>query len=133
MLNKDIFLFIYILLFIFWIVKGDIIIKKIDFTNKELTSEYNNDIFLNIIIKDQNNLPNYIEIITQDKDNSFSNNVISYYQENTFTNRKQLSQNSSDITIMWLNKEQIKNGFYLSIECWTKPCNYKFQLFQKII
>ena len=55
--------------------------------------------------------------------------ILSYYQQDfNFNDRKQLSQSSTDPTMMWLNKEQIKNNFYFSIECAKYPCEVKLDL-----
>ena len=124
------FLFVCIFLFNLSLVKTDISIMKIDFENKELWRKYNENKFLRIDIKTED-LPNYIKLIAKDlsKENIYSLNlIISYYQDISFTNRKKLSQNSSDTTIMWLNKEQIKNGFYLNLECGASTCNYNFSI-----
>ena len=57
------------------------------------------------------------------------NRILSYYQQDSnFNDRKQLSQSSTDPTIMWLNKEQIKNNFYFSIECVKYPCDFQIDL-----
>ena len=83
--------------------------------------------------KFQNTLPNYIKIILIPENLidfeyiNYMNYLISYYQnDSSFTNRKLLSYSSFNNSIMWLTKEQIKNGFYLSFECSEIPCNYSF-------
>ena len=130
--NKIKFLYIYLLLLILLLVKADISIIKIDFDNVEIFKDFNTEKYMYINIKSQKDLPNYIKLIAKDKyqrNKLYPNIVLSYYQEDsTFTNRKQLSQNSSDTTIMWLNKEQIKNGFYLSLECSAMPCYSYFYI-----
>ena len=74
------------------------------------------------------NLPNYLKIIAQDNkatNSDYANYVISYYQNDSdFINRKHLSYSPFNSTIMWLNKEQIKDNFFLSVECSEFPCNY---------
>lgn len=83
-------------------------------------------------------LPNYIKLLV--KDNYFKTSqsdyidyIISYYkQDKTFTERNQISYQSfksKDFIIMWLNKEQIKNAFYLSIETDNSTCNYSFEIY----
>ena len=76
-------------------------------------------------------LPNYIEIkvqgnsLTNLKEEIYINNIISYYRDDSkFEERKQLSQNITGTTKMILTNEQIKNYFYLSVECSKLPCNY---------
>ena len=64
------------------------------------------------------NVPNYLKI-TVKNDYLFStiNEVISYYKsDSTFKDRQQLSKAVARTAIMWLNKEQIKDGFYFTIE-----------------
>ena len=84
------------------------------------------------------NLPNYIKLLV--KDNYFKTSqsdyidyMISYYkQDKTFTERNQISYQSfksKDFIIMWLNKEQIKDAFYLSIETDNSTCNYTFEIY----
>ena len=125
--NINKFLHINILLFFPLLIKTVVSIKTINFENKELNLDLSGEQNLYFTIKSQIDLPNYIKVITIAK--LYMHNIrwfypgiiLSYYQEDsTFTNRKQLSLNSSDTTIMWLNKEQIKNGFYFSIECGVK-------------
>ncbi len=61
--------------------------------------------------------------------NSNSNNIISYYKkDNNFIERKQLSQTINNSSIMWLNKEQIKESFYFSIECEEYPCGCQMNI-----
>ena len=57
-----------------------------------------------------------------------TNHIISYFQNEKLTERKQLAQSLDDKTIMWLTEEQIKNDFYLTIECATGACEYKLNL-----
>ena len=61
--------------------------------------------------------------------NSNSNHIISYYKkDNNFIERKQLSQTINNSSIMWLNKEQIKESFYFSIECEEYPCGCQMNI-----
>ena len=76
-------------------------------------------------------LPYFIEIKVQDnsltnlKEEIYINHIISYYRDDSkFEERKQLSQNITGTTKMILTNEQIKNYFYLSVECSKLPCNY---------
>ena len=57
-----------------------------------------------------------------------TNHIISYYQEEELKNRKQLSQSITNITVMWLTKQQIEKDFYLLIECAKTPCNFNLEL-----
>ena len=63
-------------------------------------------------------IPNYLQIYVKARPN-FSNEIsISYYKkDSTFTDRKQLSTGFRQRQVMALNREQIKDGFYLSVEC----------------
>jgi len=132
--NINKFLQINILLLFPLLIKTVISIKTINFENKELNLALSGEQNLYFSIKSQIDLPNYIKVIAiakLDSNNAlfYPGIILSYYQEDsTFTNRKQLSLNSSDTTIMWLNKEQIKNGFYFSIECGVKSCKYNFKI-----
>ena len=125
--------YIYLLLFFFLSTKAEINIETLIFTNNRAFS-YNKlegPKFYKIKPISSNDIPNYIKLIVQDNEPKTTdlNLIISYYQDDsTFSNRRQLSTNSSDITIMWLNKEQIKNEFYLSIECGESPCKYNFTI-----
>ena len=56
------------------------------------------------------------------------NHVVSYYQDENLSERKQLAQSLTNKTIMWLNNEQTKEQFYISIECSQKPCSYDIYL-----
>ena len=111
-------------------------IEEKTFENKVLSlGNFNEDKFFHFKISSPNSLPNYIKLLVKDKNsnNVYNNFVVSYYQDESFMDRKQLSQNSSDTTIMWLSKAQIKEGFYLSIECGTKSCEYNFNIFPENI
>ena len=132
--NINKFLHINILFLFPLLIKTVISNKTINFENKELNLDLSGEQNLYFTIKSQIDLPNYIKVIAIAKFDSnntwfYPGIILSYYQEDsTFTNRKQLSLNSSDTTIMWLNKEQIKNGFYFSIECGVKSCKYNFKI-----
>ena len=60
--------------------------------------------------------------------NQNTNHIISYYDDNKLNERKQLSQSLTNMTIMWLSKEQIQKDFYLTIECAKTPCDYNLEL-----
>ena len=103
---------------------------------------------INIILNESNFSNNYnIESellqfnVTLGKNNDFKylkinvegnneiNHIISFYQQDiTFNERKQLSQSFTNITIMWLTKEQINNNFYFSIQCKKYPCDVYLEL-----
>ena len=138
-INLYYFLFIKILLFGF--ISTELKIEEITFNKEE--KKFDNLIenkYYHIIPESPSNLTNYIKLVVRDNNATnesylnYVNYAISYYlDDKTFSNRKQLSYGSLNTTIMWLNKEQIKNGFYLSIESTYKVCNYSFEIFPKNI
>ena len=119
-------LIFYILCGLFHFIKSQIEIQNIEFQNETITIEKlkNTIYYFQFIPKTQNELPNYIKIITGEKVYLYSTQYsISYYhQDSTFTNRTQISKLSKS-TFLWLNKEQIKDGFFFSIECTSSNCN----------
>ena len=77
--------------------------------------------YYKVRIESDSYLQNYMKIevkqnnINEEADKS--NLLLSYYQQDSdFINRKQFSQNSYGKVFIWLNKDQIKNEFYFSIE-----------------
>ena len=81
------------------------------------------------------NKPTYLKITTKGKgteDQSKTNHIISYYQNGKNINeREQLSQSETETTIMYLNKNQLKSDFYISVQCRKYPCSYDFVLESK--
>ena len=115
-----------------------IISQNIIFKN-EIIIIHNLDKYTNyyyhIIIDSKKNLPNYIQIkVNQDEEGIFLNRYfISFYQEDaTFTKRKQFS-NALPTSYLWLNKEQIKNGFYFSVQNKYQDCNFQIKILPKNI
>ena len=89
----------------------------------QLTSE-----ILKLKIKEIKNY-SYLRIIAEGNGQTKeTNHIISYYKEKYLKERKQLSQSLNDKTIMWLNKEQITENFYITIECAKKPCSFTLLL-----
>ena len=78
------------------------------------------------------NSSNYLKIIAKGEesgDQSKTNHVISYYKKDkTINEREQLSLSETEITIMYLNKKQIENEFFISVQCENIPCSYDFIL-----
>lgn len=112
-------LIIFILLFSF--VKLDdnteLIIKDLEMNFEKATNYH-------FSIENEESLPKNIKIEVIG-DNSDNNYIISFYKEDSsFNDRNQLSQSLSGKAFMWLNQNQIKNGFYLSVECSESPCKY---------
>ena len=92
--------------------------------------------YLNISFDSESNLPNYIKVQVEHKkkaENEASPKcVISFYQNDTnFKERKQFSQSSSGKTFIWLNKEQIKNEFYVLIQSSNNSSEYTLNIFLK--
>ena len=73
---------------------------------------------------------NYLKILVSSNQNTENiNHIISFYQQDqSFSERKQLSQSLSSSTIMWLTKDQIKADFYFSVQCPKYPCSYDLSL-----
>ena len=102
-------------------------IQNIAFNNEIQTIDnlYKSKYYFKITPESQTNIPNYIKIISKEKNQNSDNYkyAISYYeQDSTFKNRTQLSKLSNN-PILFLNKGQIQNGFYLTIECFIDKCN----------
>ena len=90
---------------------------------------------LKIIPKENIVLPNYIKIFVKgyNEVNVDLNHIISYYQDESLEDRKQLAQSLYGNTTMWLNKKQIENEFYLTVDCFEEPCNYTIDIIPKDI
>ena len=87
--------------------------------NDNFTSNYNKGNKNYYITFDPElNIQNYIKIEVKINNQFLNvNPVISYYKKDkTLKDRQQLSKALARTAIMWLNKEQIKDGFYLTIE-----------------
>ena len=133
------FLFILLLLLVF--IKAEIKIEEISFDNEE--TKFDNlgeNKYYHIKAKSPSDIANYLKIMVKDNKGNknsylnFVNFVISFYQgDNTFSDRKQLSYGSLNSTTMWLTKEQVKGGFYLSIETAysSGSCDYSLIIYQK--
>ena len=135
--NYTYFLFISLLLLTF--IKAEFQIEEISFENEgtKLDNLFENK-YYHIKPKSPSNISKYLKIMVKDNkgnNNSYLNFVnyaISFYQEDsTFSDRKQLSYGSLDTITMWLTKEQVKNGFYLSIETTYSSCDYSLIICQK--
>ena len=135
--NYTYFLFISLLLLTF--LKAEFQIEEISFENDEtkLDNLFENK-YYHIKPKSPSNISKYLKIMVKDKkgnNNSYLNFVnyaISFYQgDSTFSDRKQLSYGSLNTITMWLTKEQVKDGFYLSIETTYSSCDYSLTICQK--
>ena len=118
----------FLILFVpFVIIQCQIQAENITLKNEILTIENlsKSKYYYKITPESQINIPNYIKIMSKEKYPNSDNYkyAISYYQQDsTFTNRTQLSKLSNN-PILYLNKEQIQKGFYLTIECYINKCN----------
>ena len=130
----------FILYFIFVFIKSEIKIEDLIFKNEVSIYKNLNEFKYYHIITQSSNLPNYIKLIVKDNyynksESNYIDYIISYYQKDkTFKEKNQISYNPFkyfDNITMWLNKEQIKNGFYLSIESSNSTCNYSFEIYPK--
>ena len=89
--------------------------------------------YFKLSIDSEMNIPNYIQIlVTQDESGSFLNKyIISYYNNDaTFSQLEQIS-NDLPSSSLWLNKEQIKGGFYFSVENKYQDCKYQINIIPK--
>ena len=80
--------------------------------------------------------PLFLQIICEGKfpPNTLNKNnyIISYYGiYSDFEERKQLSKSYQGKAVMWLNKQEIKEEFFISVECEISPCNYSLSFFPK--
>ena len=108
-------------------IQSEDLVINLNETNETIL--YEGDKFLNVKI--DGDLPEFIKVIvegvneTEAFDNlDYINHVISYYKDPSFFVRKKLSQSLSGTTFMWLNKGQVEDMFYLSVECAKSPCKY---------
>lgn len=72
----------------------------------------------------------YLKITVEGKTKEENtNHIISFYQKDSeLKERKQLSQSVTGSSLMWLSKLQIKNYFYITIECAKFPCDFQLEL-----
>ena len=134
MINKSFFLFLLVILsFSFCEIK----ISELTFEDKSISlsdltdSEY----YFKLSFSDNSIIPNYLKImITQKELGRYINNyIISYYGNDiNFRDRTQTALSKSSIEAkvhLWLNKAQIKDGFYFKVELQDKNINiFKFQI-----
>ena len=99
----------------------------INITLDNLVQNYTEPSFFRISPNPENET-NYIKVEIKGK-NPEQNYIISYYKEDsTFNKRDQLAQSLSGKAFMWLNKNQIKKDFYLSVECPDSNCEFTFNI-----
>ena len=134
MINKSFFLFFLVTLSCSFC---EIKISELTFEDKSITlcdltdSEY----YFKLSFLDNSIIPNYLKImVTQIELGPYINSyIISYYGNDIkFLNRTQtvLSKNNLESKVcLWLNKAQIKDGFYFKVELQDKNINIaKFQI-----
>ena len=139
--NSSISLILFISFFSFCSSKNekDIEIINIIFKNENITINNlsNQESYFHVEISpDINSLPNYIKISVADEGTKFIVNkyFIYYYQDDsTFTSIKQISkveQQCSGVIypFIWLNKAQIKNGFYFKLQDDSQKLPYKIEI-----
>ena len=120
--------YIITLFFLFSFVKAEFV--EINLKNNDFSETYHNQ---NEVLQFRilGISSPYIKISVEGKDNKINNHIISYYQKEDLKERKQLSQSLKDKTIMWLTQEQIKNDFYITVECAKKPCSFDININKK--
>ena len=87
--------------------------ENITLENQSISLPYKRKVYYHIITESNENLPNYIKIIVKDDTNKINydyRHTISYYKDSSFSKINQFTEKSFS-PIMWLTKEQIKNGF----------------------
>ena len=82
-----------------------------------------------VLIKEEYS-PKYIRILIEGlKKGNSKNNIISFYQQDSkFKKRTQLSQSINYESELILNKAQIKNEFYFTVECDEYPCSFIYNI-----
>ena len=136
-MNSIYSLIITFLLFCF--IHTEFKIEEITFKNEETRFDnLTENKYYHIKPEYPSNLTNYTKLVVRDNNATskshlnYINYAISYYQDDeTFSNRKQLSYGSLNTTTMWLKEEQIKNGFYISIESTYDICNFSLEIYPK--
>ena len=101
--------------------------ENITLENQSIKLPYERKYYFHIISESNEDLPNYVQIIVNDDTSKlnydFCHSIFYYKQDSTFSNINQFTKKSY-YPIMWLTKEQIKNGFYLRVECEIEPIFY---------
>ena len=119
---------------------SEINIQNIFYENKEMEIEnlhsYQNEYYYHLIIDKNLNLPNYLLLTMNIEEigivTKFS--IFFYQEDSTFTKIKHISKTAQSLSLcpkMWLNKEQIKNGFYFKIKDDTQKFIFKVKIIPK--
>ena len=119
---------------------SEINIQNIFYENKEMEIEnlhsHQNEYYYHLIIDKNLNLPNYLLLTMNIEEigivTKFS--IFFYQEDSTFTKIKHISKTAQSLSLcpkMWLNKEQIKNGFYFKIKDDTQKFIFKVKIIPK--
>lgn len=129
---SSIFFAVLISLFSF---KASIEINNIEFKNEVITiyNQYQHEYYYHLILSPEKDIPEYLQIsIAQEESGNYVDKFFIFYyqQDSTFTDVKQISKVEEQLSgttypNMWLNKNQIKNGFYFKIQDDCKQLKYK--------
>jgi hypothetical protein len=91
--------------------------------------------YFHLTLNSNSDLPNYVKILVKQNEykDIINNYIITYYNnDNTFKSREQISISKpiiDKVAYMWLNKEQIKNGFYFKVEVQNNKIDFSnFQI-----
>ena len=122
-MNKKNFVFYLLFLFSFIISQIEFIDISLEETNFSKIYRLNDYKKYNIT---NNYKYDYLRIKVEGGElNKNTNHIIYFFgHDSNFTERKQLSQSVDGTTLMILNNLEMKDFFYLGIECAKKPCSY---------
>ena len=136
MKTQSFFLLFLLLLVSFPFLSCEIEITELILQNNTITmsSLSNSEYYFKVLFPQDSSIPNYLKIVvTQNEYGQYINNyIISYYgNDSNFKDRTQTSMskvNIGTLTYLWLNKAQIKDGFYFKVEVQDK--NTQFSIYQ---
>ena len=118
-------------LFIFTLVKLEIITDSITLNNENESFNLNENKYYRVITNSISEDKNYMKILIE-AENSNNEFALSYYQEDsTFKNRKQLSQSISGKSFIYIKKELLNKDFYISIIFEESPSKYTLNFIAK--
>jgi len=111
-------------------------IEQLSFNGNKIRRDYENYSEINYFqVKiTEEYIPKYISIlITGNPQNPNTKYIISFFQQDSnFEKRTQLAQSPELEAELLLNKAQIKDKFYFTIECNEYPCNYKYVINEEL-
>lgn len=131
--------FLFFILISFTFSSCEIKISELTFEDKDkviaMSDLSNSEYYFKLSFADNSIIPNYLKIFVEQKElaRDINSYIISYYGNDiNFKNRTQtiLSKcNLESKVYMWLNKNQIKNGFFFKVELQDKNVNIlQFQI-----